>query len=104
MPLRVPPTLGICFSSVFYWVTYPFLSVLVWENFVCALQRLEPCFHQSCGSLVIKPYWSSAKVDSLGIPSPLSQSSEWEADMGYKLHTSVKSSYIIVLQFVARPV
>ena len=55
------------------------------------------CFPQSCGSLVIKSYWSSWS-DSLGVPSPFVGSPGWGAWCGIlNLHNSGRTSFLLLL-------
>ena len=55
---------------------------------VCALQDWSLCFPQACGNPTVKSCWSSSS-DSLGIPSPFTVSSGWEAWCGVMTFTTV---------------
>ena len=66
------------------------------QDFVCALQGWSLCFHQSCGSPIIKAHWPS-RSDSLGIPSPFIRAPGWEVWRGAQnLHNSGKTSLVLL--------
>ena len=85
---RRPPNTSRYFGSVSSGVTSPFLWVLVCARFLLYPPRLESCFLQFCGSLVIKSCWPS-RSDSLGIPSPAVRTPGWKPDVGFRIFTTV---------------
>ena len=66
------------------------------QNLVCALQDWSVCFPQSSGRPITKSHWPS-KPYSLGIPSPLDGSPDWETWHGVQnLHSSVRTSLVLL--------
>ena len=80
----------------FSWDHFSFPLSIDAHKIVFLLQDWSLCFPQSCGSPIIKSWWSS-RSDSLGLPRPFFGSPSWENWHGVQnLNNSGRTSLILL--------